>query len=191
MRVSTLRVCELVILSIHASFPHIFNYFSPGLLFRQRLCLRGYLLLLRPLTVSHYYYGMYVAYMIHLLTCAFVPFFLSKEHQNEPSSPVCAFDEKCGELRTFESKNLAILANFTIAHCGRCSYCSNWGDLPFQLVRRRLLFSLVTFSLYSYNHRIFETVSWIWQYPPELADRSTSWPRAKTNWRKYKSALKV
>ena len=45
-----------------------------------------------------------------LLTCAFVPFFLSKEHQNEPSSPVCAFDEKCGELRTFESKDLAILA---------------------------------------------------------------------------------
>ena len=47
---------------------------------------------------------------------------------------VCAFDKKCGELRTFDSLDLAVLNNFTVAHCGPCGACSNWHDFPFQLV---------------------------------------------------------
>ena len=29
---------------------------------------------------------------------------------------------------------MAVLNNFTVAHCGACGLCSNWHDLPFQLI---------------------------------------------------------
>ena len=54
---------------------------------------------------------------------------------------MCGFSEKCGDIQTFESAELAALSNYTIAHCGPCGYCSKWNDLPLQLVSRQYLLS--------------------------------------------------
>jgi len=51
-------------------------------------------------------------------------------HMNE--GPVCAFDYKCGTLKTFSNEITANLANATIAHCGPCASCSSWNDLELQ-----------------------------------------------------------
>ena len=65
----------------------------------------------------------------YLLVCHLI---MLKEHMNDRQ--VCAYDKKCGELQTFESVDLAVLNNFTVAHCGPCGACSNWHDFPYQLV---------------------------------------------------------
>ena len=52
------------------------------------------------------------------------------EHINE--GPVCAFDYKCGALKTFPNEMTANLANATISHCGACASCSTWNDLELQ-----------------------------------------------------------
>lgn len=62
---------------------------------------------------------MYTIYLlcliIHTLFC------LCLEHQNEPDAAVCAYNVKCGDIQTFESKELATLSNFTVLHCGACA----------------------------------------------------------------------
>ena len=50
---------------------------------------------------------------------------------------VCAFNTKCGDIETFDNKEAAFLANYTIAHCGRCSGCSSWQDLSVQWNTRK------------------------------------------------------
>mmetsp|Transcript_2422 Transcript_2422/g.5122 ORF Transcript_2422/g.5122 Transcript_2422/m.5122 type:complete len:455 (+) Transcript_2422:102-1466(+) len=52
------------------------------------------------------------------------------EHINE--GPVCAFDYKCGTLKTFPNELTSNLANATISHCGACASCSSWNDLELQ-----------------------------------------------------------
>jgi hypothetical protein len=53
------------------------------------------------------------------------------------SGPVCAFDTKCGDIKTFENKNASDAANYTIAHCGECGGCSTWQDLSVQWNTRK------------------------------------------------------
>lgn len=65
---------------------------------------------------------------------------------NEPTSPVCAFDEKCGNIRDFESEELATLSNYTVAHCGPCGVCSTWNDFPLQNVSSCIPLCLVSHS---------------------------------------------
>ena len=55
-------------------------------------------------------------------------------HMNE--GPVCAFDEKCGNIDTYPNENIADLTNHTIAHCGPCGRCSSWSDLELQYSTR-------------------------------------------------------
>ena len=50
---------------------------------------------------------------------------------------VCAYDTKCGNLQTMETKEAAYAANHTIVHCGRCSSCSSWQDLSVQWNTRK------------------------------------------------------
>ena len=54
--------------------------------------------------------------------------------QNE--GPVCAFDNKCGDIREFDSKEDAHLANYEVAHCGPCANCSTWNDMELQYSTR-------------------------------------------------------
>jgi hypothetical protein len=42
---------------------------------------------------------------------------------------VCAYDKKCGDIKTFDNVEVAHAANYSVAHCGKCSGCSTWQDL--------------------------------------------------------------
>ena len=55
-------------------------------------------------------------------------------HMNE--GPVCAFDEKCGNVDIYPNETVADVANHTIAHCGPCGKCSGWSDLELQYSTR-------------------------------------------------------
>mmetsp|Transcript_20869 Transcript_20869/g.47195 ORF Transcript_20869/g.47195 Transcript_20869/m.47195 type:complete len:756 (+) Transcript_20869:373-2640(+) len=55
-------------------------------------------------------------------------------HMNE--GPVCAFDEKCGNIDIYPNETVADLTNHTIAHCGPCGKCSGWSDLELQYSTR-------------------------------------------------------
>ena len=60
-------------------------------------------------------------------------------HQNE--GPVCAFDDKCGDILEFENKEEAHLANYSVAHCGPCALegCSTWNDMELQYSTKTFL----------------------------------------------------
>jgi len=45
---------------------------------------------------------------------------------------VCAFEEKCGDIKEFPSKEEAVLAGYKVAHCGPCANCSTWNDMELQ-----------------------------------------------------------
>ncbi|EJK63258.1 hypothetical protein THAOC_16096, partial [Thalassiosira oceanica] len=49
---------------------------------------------------------------------------------------VCAYDNRCGTIQTFPSKEDAHLANYSVAHCKRCAHCSTWQDLKVQWTTR-------------------------------------------------------
>lgn len=42
-------------------------------------------------------------------------------HLNE--GQVCAYDEKCGDIKSFASKEAAHAANYSVAHCGVWYVC--------------------------------------------------------------------
>lgn len=63
--------------------------------------------------------------------------FVHEKYRTLNSGNVCAYDVKCGDIQTFESKEAADAANYTIAHCGRCSGCSSWQDLSVQWNTRK------------------------------------------------------
>ncbi len=73
---------------------------------------------------------------------------LSKAHQND--GPVCAFDKKYGNIREFASKEDAHLANYSIAHCGPCAFCSTWNDMEVLYSTRvsLLMYSLVRLNFF-------------------------------------------
>lgn len=60
------------------------------------------------------------------VTKAKLPFVHQKLYHNMDKGPVCAFDRKGGNIRTFATQQEAHLANYQIAHCGACGHCSNW-----------------------------------------------------------------
>lgn len=51
---------------------------------------------------------------------------------------MCAWNEASpeGAIRTFDSPQDAMDANYTVIHCGACSHCSNWNDLSLQWTTR-------------------------------------------------------
>ncbi|KAL7554784.1 hypothetical protein ACHAWF_018323 [Thalassiosira exigua] len=53
--------------------------------------------------------------------------------------PVCAFDKIGGTATTFDSRDAAHSAGYTIAHCGACGQCSTWQDLRLQYTTRNYL----------------------------------------------------
>jgi hypothetical protein len=53
--------------------------------------------------------------------------------------PVCAWDKLGGNIDTFSSKEDALKAGYTIAHCGACGQCSSWHDLRLQYTTRKYL----------------------------------------------------
>lgn len=55
--------------------------------------------------------------------------------------PVCAWegDVGSGKISTFASKDEALAAGYTIAHCGACGQCSSWQDLRLQYTTRSYL----------------------------------------------------
>ena len=75
---------------------------------------------------------------------------LSTAHQDDGS--VCAFDKKYGNIREFASKEDAHSANYSIAHCGSCAFCSTWNDMEVQ-----------------YSTRVSLLESFFLQYPPRLS----------------------
>lgn len=56
-------------------------------------------------------------------------------HLDEGS--VCAYDDKCGDIKSFDSNEAAHAANYSVAHCGVCSGCSTWQDLSVQWTTRK------------------------------------------------------
>jgi hypothetical protein len=52
---------------------------------------------------------------------------------------VCAFDQMGGDIKTFQSKDDAHLANYSVLHCGDCGHCSTWIDLELQWSTRKTL----------------------------------------------------
>ncbi|KAL3920448.1 MAG: hypothetical protein SGILL_003259 [Bacillariaceae sp.] len=59
-------------------------------------------------------------------------------------SAMCAWNESSpyGDIRTFESPQAVMEANYTIIHCGACGSCSNWNDLSLQWTTRSNLAEL-------------------------------------------------
>jgi hypothetical protein len=53
--------------------------------------------------------------------------------------PVCAWEKLGGRIDTFASKEKALDAGYTIAHCGACGQCSSWHDLRLQYTTRTYL----------------------------------------------------
>ena len=58
--------------------------------------------------------------------------YVHEKYRSLNTGPVCAYDIKCGDIQTFDNKEAADAANYTIAHCGFCSGCSSWQDLSVQ-----------------------------------------------------------
>lgn len=58
--------------------------------------------------------------------------FVREIYNHLDAGPVCAYDHKCGEIETFANRGEAHAANYTVAHCGKCSSCSTWNDLELQ-----------------------------------------------------------
>jgi len=50
---------------------------------------------------------------------------------------VCAYNSKCGDIQTFDSKEVAHQSGYRIVHCGKCSDCSTWQDLSVQWTTRK------------------------------------------------------
>lgn len=63
--------------------------------------------------------------------------FVHKKYRTLNVGNVCAYDVRCGNIETFENKEAADAANYTIAHCGKCSGCSSWQDLAVQWNTRK------------------------------------------------------
>lgn len=59
-------------------------------------------------------------------TKAKLPFVHKKLYSAPDLGPVCAFNHKGGNIRSFPTQQEAHLANYQIAHCGACGHCSNW-----------------------------------------------------------------
>lgn len=71
---------------------------------------------------------------------------LEKETLN--TGEVCAYDERCGHIETFPSREAAHDANYSVVHCGRCSGCSNWNDLRIQWTTRVRLFCIFRSAIF-------------------------------------------
>jgi len=54
---------------------------------------------------------------------------------------MCAWDEASpsADIRTFDSMQGVLDANYTVIHCGECASCSNWNDLSLQWTTRDVL----------------------------------------------------
>ncbi|KAG7373343.1 hypothetical protein IV203_034067 [Nitzschia inconspicua] len=63
---------------------------------------------------------------------------------NYVKSTMCAWNESApyADIRTFDSLDAVMEANFTVIHCGACGSCSNWDDLSLQWTTRDNLASL-------------------------------------------------
>jgi multidrug transporter EmrE-like cation transporter len=59
-------------------------------------------------------------------------------------STMCAWNESSpfADIRTFDSLDAVLEANYTVVHCGACGACSNWDDLSLQWTTRTNLASL-------------------------------------------------
>jgi hypothetical protein len=59
-------------------------------------------------------------------------------------SKMCAWNESSpeGDIRTFDSIDAVLEANYTVIHCGACGACSNWDDLSLQWTTRSNLAAL-------------------------------------------------
>eukprot|EP00579_Thalassiosira_antarctica_P019928 CAMPEP_0201976280 /NCGR_PEP_ID=MMETSP0904-20121228/56709_1 /ASSEMBLY_ACC=CAM_ASM_000553 /TAXON_ID=420261 /ORGANISM="Thalassiosira antarctica, Strain CCMP982" /LENGTH=218 /DNA_ID=CAMNT_0048527313 /DNA_START=214 /DNA_END=867 /DNA_ORIENTATION=+ len=93
----------------------------------------------------HYVLAIYVA----LVSCAATVQIRSTEtkldavrtilYAGQNEGPVCAFDNKCGDIREFDSKEDAHLAKYEVVHCGPCANCSTWNDMELQYSTRKNL----------------------------------------------------
>lgn len=68
-----------------------------------------------------------------------LPFVYEALYKHMNDGPVCAFNEKCGDIRTFDSAASAAQSNYTVAACGPCGHCSSWNDLHLQYSTRHSL----------------------------------------------------
>ena len=68
-----------------------------------------------------------------------LPYVQEKLYNNMDEGQVCASNEKCGDIRTFDDAASAALSNYTVLHCGPCGYCSTWNDLELQWTTRHTL----------------------------------------------------
>lgn len=72
-------------------------------------------------------------------TKALLPAVHEAVYKNMDYEQVCAFDKKGGSILQFDGREEAHLANYSVAHCGECGYCSNWNDLELQYSTRNNL----------------------------------------------------
>jgi hypothetical protein len=58
--------------------------------------------------------------------------------ENYASSTMCAWNKASpdADIRTFDSLEDVIAANYTVLHCGACGHCSNWNDISLQWTTR-------------------------------------------------------
>lgn len=66
----------------------------------------------------------------------FIPFVPTYSKLITSSFRQGAYDNRCGTIQTFPSKEDAHLANYSVAHCKRCAHCSTWQDLKVQWTTR-------------------------------------------------------
>ena len=57
---------------------------------------------------------------------------------------MCAWNQSSpnADIRTFDSLDAVLEANYTVIHCGACGSCSNWNDLSLQWTTRSNLAAL-------------------------------------------------
>ncbi|KAL7461511.1 hypothetical protein ACHAXS_001929, partial [Conticribra weissflogii] len=112
---------------------------------RKRTWKKILILIFRTLVIVVNLFAIYVALVACVATIqikgtkALLPAVHKAVYENMDYEEVCAFDEKGGLIQQFGGREEAHLANYSVAHCGECGYCSNWNDLELQYSTRNNL----------------------------------------------------
>ena len=109
---------------------------------KESRCARTWIVVVKVIAVVANFLALYVTIVAVRatqqikLTKTKLPYVQEKLYNHINEGHVCAFNEKCGDVRTFDDEVLAARSNYTIVHCGACGHCSNWNDLELQWTTR-------------------------------------------------------
>eukprot|EP00804_Cyclotella_cryptica_P000041 CCRYP_013714-RA/>CCRYP_013714-RA protein AED:0.06 eAED:0.06 QI:468/1/1/1/0.85/0.75/8/1701/607 len=135
-------LCDIFVLGYRETFPCCYKNAD----FQKRSCCDKFVFMIsRTVGILLNMLALYVALVACLATLqitntkAKLPFVHEKLYKHMDSGPVCAFENKGGDIKTFSSEEDAHQAHYQIAHCGACGNCSNWIDLELQWSTRNSL----------------------------------------------------